>query len=233
MKPLHLSNPCNHFPSKERGGRQEHCCCDGRHLNRYGEKCRHITSPKEFTHHLKILRLEKNPIVSSPLFIIQVQIIYSDKSHSLRTMIDSRSAGNFIDHTTAKKINLPLRILNNPPHLHTIDEGPIGKGTACFCTAPLLLRTRSLHIKETSFLITNINEHQNILHDPLISFSTREIIKWSAHCHWNCITPLQLRVSLTPSIAQRCKSTNDSKAKPTGLPPHRTYDCTIDFLPGR
>lgn len=101
------------------------------------------------------------------------------------------------------------------------------------------------------FLITKSPQHPIILgwpwlqtHNPLISWKTGEISKWSESCLKNClcsVTPVQLNSIATnlenpenPLIPDEYKDLYEafSKKKATHLPPHREYDCCIDLLPG-
>lgn len=109
----------------------------------------------------------------------------------------------------------------------------------------------AVSIKHIVFLITGTFKHPLILnnpwlhkHDPAISWSLQEIIKWSKYCQHNCLTkPANLisstsvespKSSLTVHIPLEYSDLPEvfSKAKVNGLPPHRPYDCTIDLLPG-
>lgn len=107
--------------------------------------------------------VNKSPIISSPPFVIKVQIFYLEKSYLLTAVIDSGSAGNFMNFAATKRLKLPLGALNKPPRLSTIDGGPIGEGTIRCCTPTHLLRMSSLHTENATFLLTNTPKHPIIL----------------------------------------------------------------------
>lgn len=89
-----------------------------------------------------------------PPFSLKVQIKHSDKVSVLTAMIDSWSAGNFLDRTTTKELKIPFRLLNNIPCISGIDGGSIGKGTITArsqsCYTPVVYTQKFI-----SFLITH------------------------------------------------------------------------------
>lgn len=159
-----------------------------------------------------------------PLLIISVQIKHSDRVFILSALINSSPAGVFMDHTTATTLKIPLCMMNDPPRLNTIHGEPIEEGTIRFRTIPVTLFTSCLHTERISFLV--LPKHPIILgmpwlkkHDPIISWTTRDIAKWS-----------QVHKEIPKEYAAYSKVI--SKAKATKLPPHRPCDCTIELLPG-
>lgn len=50
-----------------------------------------------------------------------IQILHSSEPVTLTALIVSGADSNFMDITTAKKLHISLRKLNNPPTLHGID----------------------------------------------------------------------------------------------------------------
>lgn len=72
-------------------------------------------------------------------------------------------------------------------------------------------------------------------HNPVIDWDTGEIVKWSTSCITNCI-PQPIRVCtvssciLLPQYAEFSDVFCKNKAEI--LPPHRSYDCAIDLVPG-
>ncbi|KAL0186184.1 hypothetical protein M9458_017854, partial [Cirrhinus mrigala] len=86
------------------------------------------------------------------------------------------------------------------------------------------------------------------LHHPELSWDPYDIIRWSKHCHTNCLVNLPTSTvapvflsstqiespepAYTPEIPAEYMSFQDvfSKQAATQLPPHRPWDCAIDLL---
>lgn len=111
-------------------------------------------------------------------------------------------------------------------------------------TKPLLLQVSAVHQKHiSSFLVSVSTKYLIILrmhvHNPQISWGDKEIMKWSSHCHYHCLQLPQLVFASTmvesPDTLSIVNIPNEyhkirevfSKAKVSGLPPHRPYYCTI------
>lgn len=136
--------------------------------------------------------------------ILKAHIYCSEQPIVLEALIDSRSAGNFIDHNTAILHNIPLSKLNTTIRINTIDGGPIGDGEKSWCTQPIKFTVSSLHFETISLLVTNTPKMPIILgipwlqqHNPLISWTCREITKVSDYCLENFIVRPALTVSST------------------------------------
>lgn len=81
-------------------------------------------------------------------------------------------------------------------------------------------------------------------HDPQISWPDKEITKWLKLCHYSCLhlphivvtstTMDSLNFPVTTVIPEVYHEfTEDfSKTDASGIPPHRSYNCAIDLLPG-
>lgn len=117
--------------------------------------------------------------------------------------IQQGSAGIFLDRTTAQHLHIPLIELPSPVELNTINGGPIWTGYVTHRTPPLLTCVCCcLHQKHITFLITDTYKHLLILsnpwlhkHDPVISWSSREIIRWSVYCQCNWVIALSTHTS--------------------------------------
>ncbi len=81
-------------------------------------------------------------------------------------------------------------------------------------------------------------------HNPHIDWPTCTIRNWGDHCHQHCLlSAVPTQSSLTPVPPENIDLTNVpneyhdikdafSKDRALSLPPHRSYDCSIDLLPG-
>lgn len=179
--------------------------------------------------------------------VLPVEIRYSGHIYVFSALIDSTSAANFLDRCTIVWLHLPLRPLNTPIPLHFVDGGPIGTGTITHCTPSLTFQINCFHQEDISFLMTESPNHMILgipwlsLHNPNISWEPRDILKWSEYCIQHCLNKSRV---LLASMSIKCPDTTApvnippeyedfqdvfNKAK---APPHRPYDCAIDFLPG-
>lgn len=98
-------------------------------------------------------------------------------------MIDSGAAGTFIDQNIVKQLNIPTQLLPRHQKIQTIDGGHFGE---CIRTQPMCLNVSVLHQEYITLLITVSPGHPIILgllwmeqHNPSISWSDKEITKWS------------------------------------------------------
>lgn len=149
------------------------------------------TAPKSCSASLPLM-VSHSPFTSHPPFTIKTQILCSDQIHCLSALIDSGFAGYFIDHRTATQY--PVAQTQQTPKISAIDGGPIGEGVDHFCTETITLRTSCLHLESISFLVTNTPNNPIILgiswlqqHDLIISWTQREIVKWSRYCSEHCL----------------------------------------------
>ena len=81
-------------------------------------------------------------------------------------------------------------------------------------------------------------------HNPQIDWATGRVISWSTHCLSHCLRSAQSpwapelsSTSAPPDLSSVLKEYHDlgvvfSKSHALSLPPHRSYDCAIDLLPG-
>lgn len=164
-------------------------------------------------------------------------------------LIDSRVAGNFMDHNTIMKLSITMQPLQHPLKICAIDGGPIEDRPAILCIKHLLLHVRTLHQEHISFHITITVKHPLILgfpwmhlHDPQILSYEKEIMTWSFHCHKHCLQLPHLILASTTVERPEAQYQIDipteyhefqevfSKAKASGLRHHRTYDYAIELL---
>ncbi|KAK3563038.1 hypothetical protein QTP86_014292 [Hemibagrus guttatus] len=117
-----------------------------------------------------------------------------------------------------------------------------------------------MHVEETTFLVLEESMADIILgrpwlaqHNPILSWSTGEVLKWGDTCFPGCFphlpaphspTPISLPVQATsiesPLINQPLRiptcyapfSDIFCPKRASKLPPHRPWDCAIDLLPG-
>ncbi len=166
-------------------------------------------------------------------------------------LIDPGAAGNFFDINFANFHKLPLLPRETRVAVAALDGRPLGTGLVKFTTQDLTLKVGSLHTEITSLFAIDSPQNPAILglpwlerHNPLISWTTKQIQQWSERCQKECLQ-LQHRVttsaspssSVTPTMSDLPMEYQDlteafSKSKASQLPPHRSSDCAIDLLPG-
>ncbi|KAL0187602.1 hypothetical protein M9458_014701, partial [Cirrhinus mrigala] len=165
---------------------------------------------------------------SSTTLVIPVTLEFNGHSVNSSAVIDSGAAGNFTDVKFAHAHNIPLITCGSRVAVAALDGRPLGEGHVKFTTDDLVLRTGVLHTETIRLFTINSPQNPNILglpwleqHKPRISWSSKQILQWSDHCHQKCL-PFN-----TPEIAHRPERLRLSK-----LPPHHASDCAIDLLPG-
>lgn len=146
---------------------------------------------------------------------------------------------------------VPLTSCDSSLAITAVDGRLLGDGNITYRTLQLSVQTGSLHKERMEFLIRKSPQHTNILgwpwlqaHNPLISWKSGEISKWSESCLKNClcsVVPVQFNAIVasteTPEkslIPDEYKDLAEafSKQKATKHPPYREYDCAIELLPG-
>lgn len=147
----------------------------------------------------------ESPFIFFPSpYVLQAELNYSALMSVVSDMIDSGSAGKFLNRNTAHRIQLPLIDLHSPVKINTIDGVPIGTGIITQCMLSMNLCISSLHSVKVSLLITDTPQHPLILgtswlslHNLCISLEEQEIIEWSDYCQQHCIQHPKLIIATT------------------------------------
>ncbi|KAK3564108.1 hypothetical protein QTP86_007568 [Hemibagrus guttatus] len=141
-----------------------------------------------------------------------------------------------------------------------LERKPISRRRIHHSAGPVLLQVGLLHVEETTFLVLEESTADIILgrpwleqHNPILSWSTGEVLKWGDTCFPGCFPhlpaphspiPISLPVQATsiesPLINQPLRippcyapfSDVFCPKRASKLPPHRPWDCAIDLLPG-
>uniref|UniRef100_A0A8C5EI19 ribonuclease H n=1 Tax=Gouania willdenowi TaxID=441366 RepID=A0A8C5EI19_GOUWI len=178
----------------------------------------------------------------------QARLLLKRGTHTLTTLIDSGSDICLLDENLAQQ----LEIKSVPLPASVPDNALDGRllGTITHRTVPVHLVLAGRHHETVQFHILKTPQHPVILgfpwlhrHNPHIDWSMGSFISWSPYCHQICLKqaiPALLRsdTSGPPSDLQGLpEEYHDlqevfSKTRATSLPPHRSYDCSIDLLPG-
>ncbi len=192
-----------------------------------------------------------NPTVSrnlsqSTFLKITVRLKVKGTIIDTTAFIDSGAAGNFIDAEFAKTHNIPLVSCESHLAVAALDGRPLGSGRIHFTTEDLTLLTRALHTETIRLFVFQSPQTPLILglpwlerHNPHISWSERQISRWSEFCLQNCLSrtcPEQQQEPCTTSNIPgeyHDLATAFSKTKASQLPPHRSCDCVTDLPPSR
>ncbi|KAK3569703.1 hypothetical protein QTP86_003321, partial [Hemibagrus guttatus] len=175
-------------------------------------------------------------------------------------LLDSGSAANFISGTLCRQLGLRTKAMATPYQIRCITGKPISRRRIHHSAGPVLLQVGLLHVEETTFLVLEESTADIILghpwleqHNPILSWSTGEVLKWGDTCFPGCFphlpaprspTPISLPVQATsiesPLVNQPLRiptcyapfSDVFCPKRASKLPPHRPWDCAIDLLPG-
>lgn len=141
--------------------------------------------------------------------------------------------------------HIPVRLLKNPL-LVTAVSGQVLTDPVRFITEPLELQVGWLHVEKISLYVLPELSHSLLLglpwlrmHNPVIEWSSGEVLQWGQLCQGKCLCSIQRRVSISPPknlealpvVYHSFADVFDKKEAET-LPPHRPYDCPIDLLSG-
>ncbi|KAK3569717.1 hypothetical protein QTP86_003565 [Hemibagrus guttatus] len=176
------------------------------------------------------------------------------------TLLDSGSAANFISGTLCRQLGLRTKATATPYQIRCITGKPISRRRIHHSAGPVLFQVGLLHVEETTFLVLEESTADIILgrpwleqHNPILSWSTGEVLKWGDTCFPGCFphlpaphspTPISLPVQATsiesPLVSQPLRiptcyapfSDVFCPKRASKLPPHRPWDCAIDLLPG-
>ncbi|KAK3513472.1 hypothetical protein QTP70_015467, partial [Hemibagrus guttatus] len=175
-------------------------------------------------------------------------------------LLDSGSAANFISGTLCRQLGLRTKATATPYQIRCITGKPISRRRVHHSASTVLLQVGLLHVEETTFLVLEESTADIILghpwleqHNPILSWSTGEVLKWGDTCFPGCFphlpaphspTPISLPVQATsiesPLVNQPLQiptcytpfSDVFCPKRASKLPPHRPWDCAIDLLPG-
>ncbi|KAI4902633.1 hypothetical protein NFI96_002208 [Prochilodus magdalenae] len=189
------------------------------------------------------------PGMISKSLLIPVTLHCQGSSHVFAALIDSGAEGNFIHARIATQLRVPIVSLDSPLRIAAVDGDPVGKGVVSLTTQLIKMDVSALHSEELRFFVLDSSEYAIILglpwlktHDPLISWSDREILSWSSYCFQHCLALSSLPVNSTTIESPEVKNPlcippeySDlaevfKKVNATKLPPHREYDCAIELI---
>ena len=150
--------------------------------------------------------------------------------------------------TLIRHLGITTTSLNDPVHPCALTGAPLDE--VRLVTTPVKLLMSGNHHEELAFLVMRSPRTPLVLgrpwlqqHNPQIDWALGTITGWSPSCHaiclWSatCLTLPPQTNRPTPDLSAIPPVYHDlgevfSKDRATSLPPHRSYDCTINLLPG-
>ncbi len=185
---------------------------------------------------------------SSTSTLLPVRLRWSTHLHDCRALLDSGAEGNFMDHTFARKFQVPLRPLTHKIPVHALNGQELP--TISLVTEDVTLITSGNHTETISFYILDTPLAPIVLghpwltrHNPKVDWQRKSVSAWSSHCHKSCLVSACPSVSV-PVFQEEAGDLSNvpteyldlkevfSKSRAASLPPHRPYDCAIELLPG-
>ncbi|KAL0177176.1 hypothetical protein M9458_026070, partial [Cirrhinus mrigala] len=181
---------------------------------------------------------------------IPVILKFSSKAVHTTALIDSGAAGNFIDREFARTHSIPLVLCASYLAVAAVDVRPLGSGQIQHTTDDLILCSGALHTETIRLFVISTSQTPIILgfpwlekHNPVISWTERQILRWSEPCQQQCLSQMPPKavsdgsLITSPDLAKLPREYWDlaeafSKTKASQLPPHRSTDCAIDLVPG-
>ena len=167
---------------------------------------------------------------------------------SIKPFVDSGADENLIPADFVELNKIPVFSLTVPHNVNALDGRLLSVIT--HQTVPLCLIISGIHHELISFFIMPAPHTPVILdlpwlrlHNAHTDWARSTIIIWSVACHSNCLTSAVPLLSSSvappdlPDLSGVPTCYHDlaevfSKQLSLFLPPHRSYDCGIDLLPG-
>lgn len=127
----------------------------------------------------------------------EVVLTASNVSLPVHALLDSGSAENLISDSLCRQLN--LQKWSNKVHyqVHSIIGKPLNKNNVRFSVGPLQLQVGLLHTEVLSFLVLENSTAGIILgrpwlvqHDPDLSWTTGEVLKWGNGCFSHLSQPV-------------------------------------------
>lgn len=179
--------------------------------------------------------------------MLQVCFLLPDSRHTLAALVDSGAEANIMDVELARQLGLGCQHLSPPVPVRALDGHQLG--TVTHTTSSVTMELSGNHQESISFHLLNSPAQPIILgypwlirHNPQLDWRSGTIREWGEDCHQTCFKRATLPINSkatcpapdtagVPACYLHLKEVF-SKTKATSLPPHRSYDCAIDLLPG-
>ena len=164
-------------------------------------------------------------------------------------LLNSGSDASFICPTLIRRLGIPTVALTTPLCPCALTGVPLDEVHLATPLVKVLISGN--HQEEMKLLVLKSPRMPLVLgrpwlrlHNPQVDWSRGLITGWSPGCHATCLQsaagpllPPQSSMVIPPDLSSVPPEYHDlgevfSKSRATSLPPHRSYDCAIDLLPG-
>ena len=152
-----------------------------------------------------------------------------------------------MDISVARRLQVPQIAVNPPFTISALDGRSLGKGRVTAATAPLRLLSDN-HREEITLYLIGSPGFPVVLgfpwlnrHNPSIDWATGTVLEWGPTCHATCLLQSSAQPLVEPVDALELSQVPVEyldlkvvfiKARASTMPPHRSYDCSIELLPG-
>ncbi|KAI7808332.1 Pol polyprotein [Triplophysa rosa] len=177
------------------------------------------------------------------------QMLFQGISHTGHALLDSGAEGNFFDAAMTQKWRIPAIPLAEPIEAWSLAGSRLTTVTHVTPSVSLLLSGNHndsivLYILDSPKNPIVLGHPWFVQHNPHVDWKNSSILSWSQSCHVSCLGPASSPVSVfyAPQVQPadltgvpveyHDLSMVFSKSRATSLPPHRSYDCAINLLPG-
>jgi len=197
---------------------------------------------------------DANPYYSSDMCVsVLITLLFNDQRLTASALLDSVAVGNFMSQSFAQQNHILLIECSSSLTVEAIDGRPLGSGRVNAISQQLTMLTGLFHTESIQFHILPTSTSSIILglpwlrtHNPQICWREGQITHWNEHCQTKCLShssPLPVRAIQTADPTEPTSDLNlpieyrdlaiaISKVRASQLPPHCTYDCAIDLIPG-
>jgi hypothetical protein len=167
---------------RETGGGSSSCTICGRRVGSSGYR----DSRQGALASTQVSRHHSHPEPSAAHMFVYVTFSEFSRHSQHMALVDSVTAGNFIDRSFAHSLGIPIVPVAVPFPVHALDSRPLGSGLIREATAPLGMVTHGDHKERISlFLIDSpafpmvLGLHWLVCHGPTVSWPQRALTGWS------------------------------------------------------
>ena len=169
-------------------------------------------------------------------------------------MLDSGATGNFLDISLAQRLEIKTVRKALPEPVRAVDGSELSSGSITHQTQDLVLVCDNGHTENLAFDLIDTPLFGAILgipwlqrHNPIIDWEKRLVTLHSRFCTHSCYpesteftsplicgsvsSQLKAEYNQLPEVYRGFTDVFD-KVRAAALPPHRSFDCRIDLLPG-
>ena len=194
-------------------------------------------------------RASANP--SRPTIFITLKV--GGRTSRVSAFIDSGADSNFVSADLVKSCGIPVQRMPVSIAVQALDGHLLNQVEQR--TLPVQLLFPGGHSEEITLHVLDCSPHPIILgfpwlqrHQPILQWGPLSVVGWGKGCDQTCLSSssscLSLRTCLSPSplvvtadltaVPAMYHDVGEvfNKARAVSLPPHRTYDCAIELLPG-